>query len=134
MLMELLSDPNAEDHIRETPLHYASLTGQAVCTRALLRSGASAFAESAFGETPRDVAEMNVAEYLGVQTQAVCNLLAAWEAVEEQPVLMSDITSPAAGSASAGVRHMRDLQREREEDEERDRRTASLRISSTKTL
>lgn len=59
------ADPNAQDHINETPLHYAAFSGHLDCVKLLLSRNANAFAESAFGETPLDLAVDNVAEFCG---------------------------------------------------------------------
>mmetsp|Transcript_135689 Transcript_135689/g.302029 ORF Transcript_135689/g.302029 Transcript_135689/m.302029 type:complete len:276 (-) Transcript_135689:49-876(-) len=76
-LLDTLSDPNAEDHIRETPLHYAAFTGHERCAQMLLKYRANPLAESSFGETPCEVAEANAASFLGTRTEAVYKVLSA---------------------------------------------------------
>ena len=78
-LLNLAADPNAEDHINETPLHYAAFSGHLDCVKLLLSRSANICAESAFGETPLDVAADNVAEFSGVETGRICTLLEIWE-------------------------------------------------------
>ncbi|CAE7785451.1 ANKRD44 [Symbiodinium sp. CCMP2456] len=78
-LLNLAADPNAQDHINETPLHYAAFSGHLDCVKLLLSRSANICAESAFGETPLDVAADNVAEFSGVETGRICTLLEIWE-------------------------------------------------------
>ena len=79
-LLNLGADPNAEDHIHETPLHYAAFSGHLDCVKLLLSRSANTAAESAFCETPLDVAMDNVAEFCGVETKMICTLLEVWDA------------------------------------------------------
>ena len=69
------ADANAEDHIMETRLHYTALTGQWTCAKILPTHGAKSDAVSSFGETPLEVADQAVVEYLGVNTNSVVKLL-----------------------------------------------------------
>ena len=80
--MEIGLDPNAEDHCRETPLHYAAFAGHSACVKMLLRYGANASAESSYTETALFVARANVAAFLDVDTTMVCKLLEVWETAE----------------------------------------------------
>eukprot|EP00927_Polykrikos_kofoidii_P055711 TRINITY_DN49925_c0_g1_i1.p1 TRINITY_DN49925_c0_g1~~TRINITY_DN49925_c0_g1_i1.p1 ORF type:complete len:777 (+),score=139.55 TRINITY_DN49925_c0_g1_i1:80-2410(+) len=119
VLLEQLADPNAQDQIRETPLHYAAFTGHARCAQILLKYGANAFAESSYGETPSDVAEADVAAFLGTRTKPVYKLLTTWEAVEkEQEDDALPLAAPPVGNAPAAARQLRNLAREKEEEEE----------------
>ena len=69
------ANPSPEDVHGETPLHYAALAGQAECFWVLLERGASAEAESIFGETALEVAIMNPAAFAGVDTADIFVLL-----------------------------------------------------------
>jgi len=120
MLLEQLADPNAQDHMCETPLHYAALTGHARCAQLLLKYGANAFAESSFGDTPSEVAHGGAAAYMGISTRAVHRLLTTWEDVENEdknavaPIAAAPCKSMIAaamptGSARAAVRHARQV-------------------------
>jgi len=75
LLLQNHAHPNAEDSDGETPLHYACMTGQVETVRVLLRYGGNPHQESFFMETPVNVAELNAAACLEVDTAEVRKLL-----------------------------------------------------------
>ena len=83
LLLQLGMDVNAEDNLQEGPLHYAALTGNAACAKVCLRYGALCGSMSSYGETPLDVANDNIAEFLGVDTSSVKALLEAWTKIDD---------------------------------------------------
>ena len=78
LLLQLKMDPNAEDLIQDTPLHYAAHCGQAESVKILLKYGGIARTLSALGRTPLTVAKSNTTEFLGVTTERTSTLLQAW--------------------------------------------------------
>jgi len=84
-LLNVQADANAKDHVGETPLHYAALAGQVEAARTLVRNGAQVKIRSSFGETACDVAQQNVAGFLGVDTTAVRRVLELAATADEQP-------------------------------------------------
>ena len=68
LLLQLRMDPNAEDFVQDTPLHYAALCGQAESVKILLQHGAIGGTLSVLGNEPLGVANANVAEFLGIRS------------------------------------------------------------------
>merc|ERR1711933_392102 len=74
-LLSLKGDPNAQDIDGETPLHYAAIAGCADAARLLLKYGADLEVANWNAEVPLDLAELNLAYFLGVDTAAVQEVL-----------------------------------------------------------
>ena len=65
-------------------MHHAALTGQVGAVTLILQYGGCCDVESAFMETPLDVALQNPAGFLCVDTTKVVALLQSWELATEE--------------------------------------------------
>eukprot|EP00931_Biecheleriopsis_adriatica_P051181 TRINITY_DN29661_c0_g1_i3.p1 TRINITY_DN29661_c0_g1~~TRINITY_DN29661_c0_g1_i3.p1 ORF type:complete len:737 (+),score=90.35 TRINITY_DN29661_c0_g1_i3:97-2307(+) len=75
-LVELLGDVNARDEARETPLHYAAITGNSAAAELLLQARADPHVESVFGQTALELAKQAPAAFRGVCSREVVAILA----------------------------------------------------------
>lgn len=75
LLYSLKASIDAQDSQGETPMHYAAMAGKASAVRLLIELGASHSRESFEGETALEVAQLNLAYFLGVKTKEVEDLL-----------------------------------------------------------
>lgn len=78
MLVRLGMDVNAQDDAGETPLHWAAMAGRAWATGFLLRNGSDPLLSSYAGFRPFEVCCAGPAEFLGVNSAKVYEVLKAW--------------------------------------------------------
>lgn len=69
------SNPDVQDREGETPLHYAAFCGHAEVAKMLMLHKANPSKESFSAEWPFEVAELNPAYFLGVDTSEVLQVL-----------------------------------------------------------
>jgi len=74
-LLILRLDPNVQDNQGETALHYAAFAGHAKVAMALLHGRADVTCESWALETPVEIAKLNPARFLEVETEDVLTML-----------------------------------------------------------
>lgn len=118
MLVRLGMDVNAQDDAGETPLHWTALAGRVWATGFLLRNGSDPLLASYAGFRPFEVCCAGPAEFLGVSTSKVYEILKAWTRVivtagaaadmEEDEVNMMLAPSPIsrAGASSPSIGHV----------------------------
>ena len=75
LLLKAGADPNADDLVGDTALHYAALSGQAETAKVLIDKGARTDRINCHMMTPLNLAEQNPAKFIGINTAEVCNVL-----------------------------------------------------------
>mmetsp|Transcript_53102 Transcript_53102/g.95253 ORF Transcript_53102/g.95253 Transcript_53102/m.95253 type:complete len:933 (-) Transcript_53102:94-2892(-) len=78
MLVRLGMDVNAPDDAGETPLHWAAMAGRSWATGFLLRNGSDPLLANYSGLRPFEVCCAGPAEFLGVDSSKVYDILKAW--------------------------------------------------------
>ena len=78
-LLEKKAHPDSQDRMGETALHYTAIAGETATAEVLLATKADPTIESFHSETALEVAQLDLAYFLGVETAPVRVLLSELE-------------------------------------------------------